>query len=82
MPLTRRPLLDIPIALLKVIDDGGGDLVLLVLGQQSPPAADQAEPFGGPLGRSAAVRRLAPHDGGWRYCTWQTHVVQPGRGGE
>jgi hypothetical protein len=43
--LAARSLLDLPIALFEVLDNGSGDLVLLVLGQRAAHAAYQAKPF-------------------------------------
>jgi hypothetical protein len=44
MTLSDRALIDLPIGALKVLDDAGRDLVLLVLGQRAAHAADEAEP--------------------------------------
>ena len=45
MTLSGRTLIDLPIGALKVLDDAGRDLTLLVLGQRAAHAADEAEPF-------------------------------------
>lgn len=44
MALGGWPLLDLPVALFEVDDNGVCDLVLLVLGEGSAHATDQAEP--------------------------------------
>lgn len=51
VPLARRPLFDLPIAALKMLDDGAGDLALLVFGKRSAHPADEAE---------MAARRTGP----------------------
>jgi hypothetical protein len=44
MTLAARSLLDFPIALFEVFDDGAGDLVLLILIERSAHSTDQAQP--------------------------------------
>jgi hypothetical protein len=40
VPLARRPLLNLPIALLKVLDGGASNYALLILGQRPAHPAD------------------------------------------
>jgi hypothetical protein len=43
MTLGRRPVLDLPVLLFKLINNGAGNLMLLLLGQRSAHAANQTE---------------------------------------
>jgi hypothetical protein len=62
VPLAARSLLDLPIALFEMLDDRTGDLVLLVLGQRSAHATDQAEAFAEPHHHAQSqFISLAPH---------------------
>jgi hypothetical protein len=45
MTLGRWPVLDLPVLLFKLINNGAGNLMLLLLGQRSAHAANQTEPL-------------------------------------
>jgi hypothetical protein len=64
MTLGGRPVLDLPVLILKLLNNGAGNLMLLLLGQRSAHAANQTEPLAQAHDDAQAqVLCLAPHRG-------------------